>query len=332
MEPGTRRIVSAEWLARRRDDWDRLRALTARVEAAGLAALRRDEVRLLGRLYRQAAADLAALRDEPESAAYARALNALLIRAHALVYAAPRRRWRGPGRFYRETWWPALRACRGSIAAAAAVFLIGAAAGAVLARARPQFFAELAPLPVQQSIARHQMWTASVLAMSPTASSAIMTNNISVSLTMVAMGITAGLGTLYLLFFNGLLLGAVGAACARAGMSLALWSFVAPHGVLELPSICVAGGAGLRLAQGLLFPGIYARRDALAKAGQEAALLVAGVAPVLVVAGTVEGFISARPWPLGLKFGLAAALAAGTLALLGWLRRGAASTPPAAAA
>jgi uncharacterized membrane protein SpoIIM required for sporulation len=314
--------ISATWLSRRQADWERLRELTARAERGGVGRLERSEVRALGRLYRQAATDLAALRGEDGNEHFAQPLNALLVRAHGLIYAAPRRRVPGLGRFYRDIWLPALSDCRGCVLAAAAVFVLGAAAGAALTRTHPQFFAELAPPAIQANIRRHQMWTTSVVAVSPTASSAIMTNNISVALAMFALGIGAGVVTVYMLFFNGLLLGAVGAACARAGMSVALWSFVAPHGVLELPSICIAGGAGLRLAQGLLFPGIYARREALARAGRVAATLVLGIAPVLVAAGTIEGFVSPRPWPPGLKFALAAAVAAGGCAALAWLRRG----------
>jgi uncharacterized membrane protein SpoIIM required for sporulation len=136
-----------------------------------------------------------------------------------------------------------------------------------------------------------------------------MTNNLSVSFMAFAMGITAGLGTIYMMFFNGVLIGTIGAACWQAGLSLGLWSFVAPHGVLELPAIFIAGGAGLLLAKGLLFPGLLPRRDSLAQAAQVAVRLVLGIVPVLVVAGVIEGFISPSHIPPGLKFLLAGAIA-----------------------
>ena len=81
-------------------------------------------------------------------------------------------------------------------------------------------------------------------------------------------------------------------ACWQNGMSLSLWSFVAPHGVLELPAIFIAGGAGLLLARGLLFPGWLPRREALRRSAAEAGRLVLGIFPLLVVAGTTEGFFS----------------------------------------
>jgi uncharacterized membrane protein SpoIIM required for sporulation len=98
------------------------------------------------------------------------------------------------------------------------------------------------------------------------------------------------------------LLGVIGVACAQHGMSIDLWSFVAPHGSLELPSIVLAGGAGLRLAHGVLFPGLYRRRDSIALAGVEATRLVSGVIPLLVIAGTLEGFFSPSNAAVWLKF------------------------------
>ena len=97
-------------------------------------------------------------------------------------------------------------------------------------------------------------------------------------------------------------------ACRLSGMSLQLWSFVAPHGVLELPAIFIAGGAGLRMAQGLLFPGVLPRRESLARAGLEAVQLVLGTIPILIIAGLIEAFVSPTGLPIPLKFSLASAL------------------------
>ncbi len=110
----------------------------------------------------------------------------------------------------------------------------------------------------------------------------------------------------------------LGAACAHAGMSVDLWSFVAPHGALELPSIVLTGAAGFRLAVGLLFPGIYRRRPALAVAGADAVRLMAGIVPLLIGAGVLKGFFSPSHAPVVvLKFAVGAALfcAAAALAL-----------------
>jgi uncharacterized membrane protein SpoIIM required for sporulation len=158
------------------------------------------------------------------------------------------------------------------------------------------------------TIEKHEMWTHSVVAAAPQESSFIMTNNMTVSFLTFAGGITAGLWTLFQLFFNGMMLGVIGVACGMNDMSVKLWSFVAPHGVLELPAIFIAGGAGLRLAQALLFPGPLSRRDSLAVGGNEAVRLLVGVIPMLIVAGMIEGFFSPSSVPTGFKFTLAAVL------------------------
>ncbi len=129
-----------------------------------------------------------------------------------------------------------------------------------------------------------------------------MTNNLSVSFVTFAGGITFGLLTLFSLFNNGMLLGVVGAGCHHYGMSLALWSFVAAHGSLELPSILIAGAAGLRLGQAMVFPGGYRWKDSIAEGGIEATRLVSGIIPLLVIAGCLEGFFSPSAAPVWLKF------------------------------
>ena len=106
----------------------------------------------------------------------------------------------------------------------------------------PDFKVKILGPQMVDTINRREMWTHSIVGIKPLASSAIMTNNMSVGFSTFALGITGGLGTIYMLAFNGLLIGVIGTACWLSGMSLQLWSFVAPHGVLELPAIFIAGG------------------------------------------------------------------------------------------
>jgi uncharacterized membrane protein SpoIIM required for sporulation len=200
------------------------------------------------------------------------------------------------------------------------IFVAGGLVGAALIARNPTVMIELLSPEMVRTIERHEMWTHSIVAIKPLASTEIMTNNMTVAFLTFAAGITGGVGTTYLLFFNGLLLGVIALACARAGMSIALWSFVAPHGVLELPAIFIAGAAGFRLAQGLLFPGFLPRRESLVAAGRDALELVLGCVPILVVAGIIEAFVSPTDLAVSRKFLLAAAL----LVLFGlYLRAGA---------
>ena len=129
-----------------------------------------------------------------------------------------------------------------------------------------------------------------------------MTNNLTVSFVTFAGGIAFGLGTFFYLFINGMMLGVIAAACHQYGMSVALWSFVAGHGSLELPAILIAGGAGFRLGHSMLFPGELLWRDSVARGGIEATRLVSGIIPMLVIAGCLEGFFSPSQAPVWLKF------------------------------
>ena len=300
-------MISTHWLDERTRYWKRLEALVDRTAEAGLASLNRTELQELGLLYRQTATDLAVLAEDPGSVRYVEYVNQLVARSHHTIYSAERPRVRSAVRLvsdYSSTVRSNLPAC----AVALLLFLASGIVGASVTYRDRDFSRRFLGPQMTETINRREMWTHSIVGFKPVASSRIMTNNMSVALTTFAMGVTAGAGTIYMLVFNGLLLGVIGMACARAGMSLALWSFVAPHGVLELPAIVLAGGAGLRLAQGMLFPGVLPRRQSLTAAGGQAIKLVLGSLPILVVAGTIEAFVSPTDMAVRSKFVMAAAL------------------------
>ncbi len=143
----------------------------------------------------------------------------------------------------------------------------------------------------------------SIVGIEPLASSNIMINNLSVSLGAVAGGVTAGIYTVVLLAFNGLNIGAVGTLVGQNNLAYGFWAFVFPHGTLELPAIFFASGAGLLLARAILFPGKYHRADALKLYGSQAVQLVYAIVPMLIIAGTIEGFFSPSPViPAPLKY------------------------------
>lgn len=300
-------MISTSWIEKRKPYWQKLETLVA-TGSPGVKKLGHDELQELSLLYRQTAADLAAIRQDPSSVHFARYLNQLMARAHNIIYAGHRASpWAMVHFFTRD--YPRIfrRNLRYSVLAVT-VFLVGGLAGAALTLQDPDFKLQFLSPRMLQKIQRKEMWTDSIISVKPQASSAIMTNNMSVSFLAYAAGITAGLGTLFMMFHNGVLMGVIGVACASSGMSLSLWSFVAPHGALELPAIFIAGGAGFKIAHGLLFPGMLPRRDSLAAAGREATSLVLGVVPMLIIAGTIEAFVSPTGIPVTLKFAMSAAL------------------------
>jgi uncharacterized membrane protein SpoIIM required for sporulation len=301
-------VISTSWLQKRRPYWARVDELIARSGRSGIQALTHSELQELALLYRQTASDLATIREDASSRNLTHYLNQLLGRAHNLIYMGRRSRAGGIITFYRDTFPRIFHDTLPYTFTACAIFFVLAAAGMMMAIVDPRFQGFFLNSEMMDTIAKRQMWTQSLITVKPLASSAIMTNNLSVSFTTFALGVTAGIGTVYMLAFNGLMLGVVTAACWQAGMADQLYSFVAPHGVLELPAIFIAGGAGLLLAKGLLFPGNLPRKDSIAFEGGRAIRLVLGIIPMLIVAGTVEGFVSPSNLPVKLKYTLAAGL------------------------
>jgi uncharacterized membrane protein SpoIIM required for sporulation len=311
-------ILSNQWLQKRRPYWDRLSWLLNQAAAGGVRRLSRAELRETALLYRQAASDLSTLRQDPTARAYTELVNQLLARAHNIIYSSRRKGFRRIFDFLRDGYPAVVQRQFRYVLLSLVILLAGGTLGTVLTLARPQFMRHMLGPQMVDTIEHHKMWTESIVGVEPEASSAIMTNNLSVCFMAFAGGIVFGLFSIWSMFFNGLLLGVIGVACAQHGMSLDLWSFVAPHGSLELPSIVLAGAAGLRLGRGVVFPGLYRWRDSIVLAGVESTRMVAGIIPLLVIAGSLEGFFSPSAAPHWLKFTVGGTLF--TL-LLVWLFR-----------
>jgi uncharacterized membrane protein SpoIIM required for sporulation len=308
-------MISIRWLEKRKPYWARLEELVQK-SGSGVSALSHSELQELGLLYRQTASDLAAVREDISSKQLALYLNQLLGRGHNLIYHGHKTKVSAIVRFYGVTYPQVFRETLPLTLLSFGIFLVVGLASWAVAAHDPGFAHRLLGPQMMETIERREMWTHSIVTIKPLATSGIMTNNLSVAFSTFALGITAGLGTIWMMVVNGLLIGVIGAATWKAGMALQLWSFVAPHGVLELPAIFIAGGAGFEVARGLLFPGLLPRRQSLALAGGRGARLLLGTIPLLVIAGVIEGFFSPSNAPVFMKFTLAAVLFATLLAYL----------------
>src|SRR5208282_6717625 len=213
-------MISVSWINKRQTYWSRLESLLARVKEQGLHALSRSELRELGLLYRQTATDLSAVRADPSSVQQSRYLNQLLGRAHNAIYSGQKKTVGGVWRFYSREYPRIFRRFLPYTAAATAIFLLGAIAGTFFSLSDPDYARDFLGPQMMATIERHEMWTHSIVSVKPQASSGIMTTNLSVSFVTFASGITAGVGTVFELFFNGLMIGVIGVACATNGMSV----------------------------------------------------------------------------------------------------------------
>ena len=179
---------------------------------------------------------------------------------------------------------------------ATGIFLFGAAIAWWYPWQDPAFLPLIVPQELITKVRdKHELWMGSIVGIEPLASSGITINNISVSFAAISGGMTAGLYTAYIMGYNGLSIGAIATLVGQNNLAYPFWAFVFPHGALELPAIFFAGGAGLLIARAILFPGKYRRLDALRFYGSKAVQLVFAIVPMLVIAGTIEGFFSPNP-------------------------------------
>jgi uncharacterized membrane protein SpoIIM required for sporulation len=292
----------------RKTVWQRLEELLQLLDRMTLRRLHREEVKELGRIYRRTASDLAIARAESRDPRLINYLNSLVIRAHGRIYRADAQGGRRIRDFFARDFPVTFRRTWRYTATAFGVFLLFSLIAFFGTRHDPDFseFAGVSPFFREVVINNRTRWWESLNDANQIGSSQIFTNNIKVTFYAFALGAILGLGTLYVLAFNGAMFGAVLALTYRAGFGNDLLSFVVGHGVIELSCIFIAGGAGLLIGTALLMPGDLSRGDALKSRGMEAVRLVVGCVPLLVVAGIIEGFISPAPISPVIKFGIGA--------------------------
>lgn len=301
-------------VARKSARWDEFQQMADRAARSGLDSFAAEELPAFAARYREIAADLARARTY-------RATPAVLVRLERLVAAGHNSLYRDERRTGQRVWQFIVRECpAGVVEAWRAVllaflmFALPAAGGFLLLREKPALAEEVLPdVMLDRAEAgriREQEGKGYVeedLKHRPLMASQIMTNNITVAFYCFAGGIFAGVGSLVLLAYNGLSIGAISGHFANAGLLGYLWTFVIGHGVLELFAIWVAGAAGFLLGRAFIAPGDLSRAEALTLAGRLALRMIGTVVVLLFFAGLIEGFISASTQPLPYRLAVSGA-------------------------
>lgn len=288
----------------RKDNWQRLEDLLSILEVSPLRGLSRAEVREFGELYRRAAADLAIARAETRDPTLVNYLNSLVIRAHGKIYRAEGQGVNLFRQFFTRDFPQTFRRTWRYTFLSFAVFTFFGVFSFILCYNDFNFADVLGLENVRFAAQSNTKWWLSLNEANQIGSSQILTNNILVSFLAFAYGAFFGIGTLYVMFNNGLHIGGALGVCYKVDPAFGseLVTFMIGHGVIELSCIFIAGGAGMLIGYSLINPGDMTRAGALKKNGIDAVRLAIGCAFFLVIAGIIEGFLSPSDLPAAVKY------------------------------
>lgn len=305
------------FLAVERPYWDELDNLLNDLEEHVERSLSLEEVKRFHYLYQRASSDLARLAGFPAEPQARRILEPIVARAYAEIHETRRipHRFR-PLRWFFITFPRTFRRHVNAFTLAVVVTFVGTAFGSLALFMDPDAKETLLPFghgyisPSERVDYEESQPTSNVEGKEGAFAAFLMTHNIRVSITALALGMTWGVGTIILLFSNGVMLGAIVYDYMAAGETRFLAGWLLPHGVIEIPAILIAAQAAFVLAHALIGRGSSAGiRTRFRAVSDDIVTLIAGVALMLVWAGCVEAFLSQYhepklPYGLKIAFGM----------------------------
>ncbi|MEZ4401661.1 MAG: stage II sporulation protein M [Kofleriaceae bacterium] len=310
--------------------WQELEALISRVDKAGLRALTAAELTRLPHLYRATLASLSVARSISLDHALVTYLDSLVGRAYFVTYGTRQRLLGQLWQFLAVGWPQAVRRRWKPLALAVACTVLGAVTAYVLTRGDLDYYYTFAGDMAQgrtpaSSTAelRAQLYDGGGPArMLASFAAELFSHNARIGILVFALGFVIGLPSAYLLFYNGLVLGAFAALYASRGLSVDLWGWILPHGVTELGAVMLCGAAGFTIAGALAFPGAHGRLDNLRTHGKDAARIVAGCVIMLFLAGLIEGIFRQTVTSVVVRYAVATTTLVAWTAYFGWAGRG----------
>jgi uncharacterized membrane protein SpoIIM required for sporulation len=297
-----------QFIEKHTSSWLELKELTNLLDKKGISKLEPKRLRKFLYLFRRASHNLAYSRTHFPNSDIIPYLNSLVGRAHNHIYAVKKGSFSSILKYFSSGFPIQLKRLRIFILTAFLIFFIGFALSFTLVSMDSQnayyFLPEHMIENIDWEMDGNEAWDY------PLMSSLITVNNISVAFKALVFGITLGLGTIYVLFHNGAILGGLTGLVYHFGNPTTYWSLILPHGVIELTAIFIAGGAGLIIAHSILLPGEHSRKHSIIRGSKEAVSLVFGIMLLLVIAGIIEGFFTPLSIPpiAKLMFSFATAL------------------------
>ena len=291
------------FVRKNRPRWQQLEGMLELMEGRSPRSRQRSFLQELSAAYRATTGDLAFAQTHFRGTTVLLFLHQLVARAHNQIYRARAVSLGDVVLFFRREIPEAVRRHLLAVNWAALIFVTGVMLGLTAVQFDERAASIILPTSILDSIYSGHMWTGPLFSVvpAPVASTMLFTNNISVALLAFAGGLSFGVVTFWILFFNGVMLGMVFKLCANYGLLTALMAFIVTHGFLEISAIILAGGAGFVVANALLQPGDYSRRDALSIQARSGVRMAVAAVPALIVAGCLEAFVSPSTLPFAVK-------------------------------
>ena len=320
------------FVARERPKWEELDEALQRFESDRFYRPSFEESTRFFELYQHCAADLARLQESSQPELFQQ-LEALVARAYAQIHSVRKQSEMRPLHWLTQTLPQAFRRQWRAFVAACLLLLLGSGTGVLLLAIDSDAKSVLMPFPhllndPNERVKQEQKDRGKQLSGHQIEFSAyLMTHNISVAFLSMAAGMTFGVGTILMVFSNGVDLGAVCADYVHAGQGVFLAGWLLPHGACEIPALLVASQAGFLLAGALI--GWRSRRprsERLRQIAGDVYTLSAGAALMLVWAGLIESFVSQYHEPV-LPYGFKIAFGLTELVLLSYFFAKAGSKP-----
>lgn len=290
-----------QFIKKHRDDWKQLEQMMAILGKTKKSSTG-DNITKFHRLYQKAAQNLSYSQTYFPNEEVTPYLNGLVAKSHNLLYKDQVTSGKQIRHFFSTHFIGLLVDQWKFVLVAMLLFLLGAVGSFISVLNDPNNIYSFLPAEMVRGINPDQLGKGNADVASSLMSTEIMTNNIKVAILAFAGGITFGLLSIYLLYTNGLLLGALAAFFWQHERTYEFWAFIVPHGMIELTAIFIAGGAGLMMGYKLLVPGPFSRVYQLKEQAKRSVQLLLGTVPLFVIAGIIEGFITPTTLSLETKY------------------------------
>jgi uncharacterized membrane protein SpoIIM required for sporulation len=322
-------MKSVEFRREREATWNELEAIIAFADDKGLRALGADALARLPHLYRATLSSLSVARSISLDRALVDYLESLVGRAYFVVYGTRQHVTRQLADFFLWKLPATVRRAKWHILVSLLITVAGAVAAYSLTKHDADYYYSFVgdmaegrtPASTTTELREglyHQEGASGVLA---TFAASLFDHNSRIGILAFALGFVAGLPTLLLLFYNGLVLGAFVELYTSRGLGVDIWAWLLPHGVTELTAVILCGAAGLMLAHGLVFAGSRPRLDSLREMGRPAAVIVIGAVLMLFIAGMIEGIFRQTVTSVPIRFAVAGTTAVFWVWYFGWCGR-----------